>query len=89
MEVREVANNVQYIHCTIYDLCGNFLFWFTLVYGLNQLEHGRRLWMDIDQIHLSQQGPWFLIGDFNNVLKTMDKRGKTWFMKMNIRTLFP
>lgn len=54
VEMNKVASSVQYIHCGIYDMCGNFILWFNRDYGLNQLDHGRKLWMDIEQLHLSQ-----------------------------------
>ncbi|CAK8561821.1 unnamed protein product [Lathyrus sativus] len=47
----------------------------TTIYALNQLEQRRKLWEDLKQIHDSQQGRWFLMGDFNNVTKCMDRIG--------------
>lgn len=73
VEVRKMVCTEQLIHCGIFDMNGNFLYWFNVVYGLNHLDQRKRLWKDFKQIHQSQQGPWCLIGDFNNVLKIMDR----------------
>ncbi|KAI5429716.1 hypothetical protein KIW84_034334 [Lathyrus oleraceus] len=72
VEVRKISSSMQNIHCGVYDLQSNFLYWLTAIYGLNYLEKKKKLWYELEQIHLSQHGPWFLIGDFNNVLKAMD-----------------
>ncbi|CAK8544062.1 unnamed protein product [Lathyrus sativus] len=63
------------IHCGIHDVNGVFQTWMTTIYALNQLEQRRKLWEDLKQIHDSQQGPWFLMGDFNNLTKSMDRIG--------------
>ncbi|MCH98402.1 hypothetical protein A2U01_0019404, partial [Trifolium medium] len=45
------------------------------IYAQNKLEQRNKLWKDIETIHSQQQGPWFLMGDFNNVLKSQDRIG--------------
>ncbi|KAK2424092.1 hypothetical protein QL285_034490 [Trifolium repens] len=60
------------IHCGLYDTNGIFISWFTVIYALNQLDHRRKLWRELEDIHTIQQGPWCLMGDFNNVLKATD-----------------
>ncbi|CAK8532778.1 unnamed protein product [Lathyrus sativus] len=56
-------------------MAGNFLFWLTALYALNRLEQRRVLWKDIAIIHAQQQGPWVLMGDFNNVIHINDRIG--------------
>lgn len=33
------------------------------------------LWNDLAKMHQHQQGPWLVCGDFNNVLKSVDRIG--------------
>ncbi|KAK2401902.1 hypothetical protein QL285_051463 [Trifolium repens] len=63
------------IHCGVYDTRGNFLHWFTAIYAFNILEQRRKLWKDLEDLHNSQQGPWCLMRDFDNVLKASDRVG--------------
>ncbi|CAK8531456.1 unnamed protein product [Lathyrus sativus] len=74
-DIRLVSCTSQMIHCGIYDANGNFQNWMTAIYAMNQLDQRRKLWDDLVYIHNNQQGPWFLMGDFNNVTKSMDRIG--------------
>lgn len=74
-DIRLVKCTSQMIHCGVYDVNGNFQNWMTAIYAMNQLDQRRKLWEDLEHIHNSQQGPWFLMGDFNNVTKSMDRVG--------------
>ncbi|XP_058726977.1 uncharacterized protein LOC131598383 [Vicia villosa] len=74
-DLRHIKSSNQFVHCGVYDLLGNFKYWLIAIYALNQLEHRRRLWTDIEHLSRTQQGPWCLIGDFNNVLQAQDKIG--------------
>jgi hypothetical protein len=75
IDVRLVRSSTQMIHCGLYDTNGIFLSWFTAIYALNHLDQRRRLWLELEDIHHAQQGPWCLMGDFNNVLKAADRIG--------------
>ncbi|CAJ2661953.1 unnamed protein product [Trifolium pratense] len=75
VDVKFISSTAQMIHCGIYDTNGTFLYWFTAIYALNLLEHRRKLWTDLEGLHQQQQGPWCLMGDFNNVLKAADRIG--------------
>ncbi|KAL5162615.1 Transposon TX1 uncharacterized protein [Glycine soja] len=75
VDIQEVKCTAQLIHCKVYDATGNFMEWLTAIYGFNYLEQRRDLWHDLEAINKTQQGPWCLIGDFNNVLKTNDRVG--------------
>ena len=70
-----VKCSAQMIHCGIYDLNGVFKNWMTTIYAFNQLDDRRRLWTDLERVHSSQHGAWVLMGDFNNVIKAMDRIG--------------
>lgn len=74
-DIRLVKCTSQMIHYGVYDVNGNFQNWMTAIYAMNQLNQRRKLWEDLEHIHNSQQGPWFLMGDFNNVTKSMDRVG--------------
>lgn len=69
------------IHCGTFELNGDLRFWMTIVYTLNHLDQRKSLWNDIKGIHYHQQGPWILLGDFNNVLKAQDMIGGTMVTK--------
>ena len=75
VDIQEVKCTAQLIHCKVYDATGYFMQWLTAIYGFNYLEQRRDLWHDLEAINKTQQGPWCLIGDFNNVLKTNDRVG--------------
>jgi hypothetical protein len=75
VDIKHVKSSAQMIHCGVYDTRGNFLQWFTAIYAFNILEQRRKLWRELEDLHNSQQGPWCLMGDFNNVLKASDRVG--------------
>jgi exonuclease III len=87
LDVKLISSSAQMIHCGLYDIHGTFLSWFTAIYALNQLEQRRRLWNELDSIHTSQQGPWCLMGDFNNVLKAADRIGGNMVHESEYRDL--
>lgn len=62
----------QYIHYGINYLNKDFN---STIYGINTLEKRRTLWKEILKIDATIYGPWFLMGDFNNVLQAQDKTG--------------
>jgi hypothetical protein len=75
VDVRHISSSAQMIHCGLFDTNGVFLYWLTAIYAFNHLEQRKILWKELADIHQSQQGPWCLIGDFNNVLKATDRMG--------------
>ncbi|MCH95907.1 hypothetical protein A2U01_0016889, partial [Trifolium medium] len=74
IETRVKNNKAKNIRKRL-KLRGDWLFWLTTIYAQNQLNQRRKLWKDIETLHSQQQGPWFLMGDFNNVLKSQDRIG--------------
>ncbi|CAK8578896.1 unnamed protein product [Lathyrus sativus] len=52
-----------------------WIHWMTTIYAQNQLQRRKELWRDIEKINAQQNGPWILVGDYNNVMKTEDKIG--------------
>ncbi|CAN1120796.1 Putative ribonuclease H protein At1g65750, partial [Linum perenne] len=47
----------------------------TAIYGRPNVTERERLWNDICQLARGVRDPWMLIGDFNAMLSSMDKRG--------------
>lgn len=66
IDVRVNYSSSQLIYRGLYDLAGKFLFWITAIYAANTLDQRRRLWNEIEDIYNRQQGPWLVLGDFNN-----------------------
>ncbi|XP_058726138.1 uncharacterized protein LOC131597458 [Vicia villosa] len=73
--LRYVSSSSQHIHCGVYDTHGDFHFWITAIYAHNTLEERRRLWTKLETIHMNQQGPWCVLGDYNNVANAQDRIG--------------
>lgn len=72
LDIRRLQASDQFIHYGVYDINGNWLYWLTFVYAHNQLERRRKLWIDIEMLAGGIQGPWIIIGDYNNVLHVTD-----------------
>ncbi|XP_058726404.1 uncharacterized protein LOC131597745 [Vicia villosa] len=86
-DIKMVRETDQLLHCGVYDSRGDFLYWLTTIYALNQLDKRKVLWRDIDGISANQSGPWCLIGDFNNVIKAQDKVGGRLVSDVEVRDL--
>lgn len=75
VDLKEERSSIQYIHCGVYDKSGVFKYWLTTIYALNQLEHMRFLWQQLEVIHSKYKGPWYAVGDFNNMASALVKIG--------------
>lgn len=76
INLRVISSNSQMIHWGMHDLTRNFLYWITAIFAFNDLnQRRRRLWTEIEDIHNRKQGPWVLLGDFNNATRLWDKIG--------------
>lgn len=47
----------------------------TFVYGDPVFEHREKFWDRLSQLSHTRQGPWFTIGDFNEMVGNNEKRG--------------
>ncbi|XP_058767824.1 uncharacterized protein LOC131641534 [Vicia villosa] len=65
----------QLIHSAVYTKDGVLSHHLTTVYAHNQLNNRRILWQDLNRISAHLQGPWMVVGDFNNILKVGDRIG--------------
>lgn len=75
VKVRIISCTYQLLHYGVYDLGGNFKHWITTFYVSNRLDKRRVLWKDIQRIGRQNQDPWCIMGDFNNLMSTLDKAG--------------
>ncbi|XP_058765189.1 uncharacterized protein LOC131638637 [Vicia villosa] len=57
------------------DEQGSFMYYLTAVYAHNHLAQRRILWKNIEHIFITIQGPWCILGDFNNVMNAQDRMG--------------
>lgn len=85
--LRHVMSNNQIIHYGVYDLSGKFVNWLSTIYSLNQLEHRRKLWSDIEQVHMHQIWAWCIIVDFKYVLRALDKIGGNMVSEVEFKDL--
>jgi hypothetical protein len=51
LDVRHVKSTSQMIHCGVYDVNGDFKFWMTAMYALNQLDQRKILWQELVATH--------------------------------------
>ncbi|XP_019266749.1 PREDICTED: uncharacterized protein LOC109244159 [Nicotiana attenuata] len=49
----------------------------TMIYAYNDITPRKNLWKEIEDIYRHTQGPWAVMGDFNNVLNKDEKIGST------------
>lgn len=66
----------QMIHCKFASLSGIGYTWCTIIYAFNKPDQRKLLWNAIGKLQLHIQYLWFLMGDFNNVVKTHDIFGR-------------
>ncbi|XP_074315244.1 uncharacterized protein LOC141651429 [Silene latifolia] len=64
----------QYIHTRVRMVHNGTVFLATFIYAFNKIEHRVPLWTALDR--LSGNGPWIVLGDFNNVLYANERLGK-------------
>ena len=58
-----------------------------LIYAFNQLDRRKELWNKIEDIGRNLNGPWIVIGDFNNVLAYQDRIGGNHVVEDEFRDL--
>ncbi|XP_020250238.1 uncharacterized protein LOC109827635 [Asparagus officinalis] len=66
LEVQPLKSSDQHITCTVKSIDGKVRCVITSVYGFNQMEARKDLWLELTQIKQSIGNlPWLLCGDFN------------------------
>lgn len=63
------------------------LMWFTTVYAFNTLDLRKTLWQDIENMQPRIRDPWFLMCNFNNVLRVQDRIGGSMVHEAEYRDL--
>lgn len=48
--------------------------WITTVYAKSNYSRRRRLWRSLRSLHTQINGPWTILGDFNSILYTDEKK---------------
>ncbi|XP_074288364.1 uncharacterized protein LOC141613524 [Silene latifolia] len=74
-EVTVYDVTIQCIHSKVVDKARKTVFWFTVVYGLNQLNERDDLWNSLRSYHGRVNGPWLVGGDFNSVMASDERIG--------------
>ncbi|XP_074298734.1 uncharacterized protein LOC141629661 [Silene latifolia] len=72
-DVIVLVKTAQVLHLSVSCLQSNFTWQCSVVYGFNKNADRKELWQSLLDFHSSIQGPWMVMGDFNNVLN-MDER---------------
>ncbi|CAA7033528.1 unnamed protein product [Microthlaspi erraticum] len=59
----------------------------SFVYGDPVIENHNTVWDRLNQLSLTRQGPWFMIGDFNELVGNHEKRGRRKRSKLSFLPL--
>ncbi|XP_058741550.1 uncharacterized protein LOC131613927 [Vicia villosa] len=70
--ITPIEKTEQLVHSDVYTNAGTLSHHLTIVYAHNQINNRRSLWQDLSRISNNIQGPWMVVGDFNNILKVGD-----------------
>lgn len=84
-DINNKESSGQYIHYKVNNVSNSYAL--VVIYAHNQLINMRKIWMDINQLANSIQGPWMLVGDFNNVLNVKDRTGGNPVQKAEYKDL--
>jgi hypothetical protein len=66
--------NFQFIHCKFLNK-GGFQIEISFIYASNSEKERSLLWNDIKSLNSNMSKPWIIIGDFNTVFHSSEKRG--------------
>ncbi|XP_057969501.1 uncharacterized protein LOC131158650 [Malania oleifera] len=69
-----ISKNPQAIHCSLSCIVSSKSFYVSFVYGLHTIVARRPLWQSIRDFSMTNTGPWMLLGKFNNVLYSNERR---------------
>ncbi|KAF5183828.1 Dnase i-like superfamily protein, partial [Thalictrum thalictroides] len=77
VEVHKLEESKQHIHCNVTILSSNSSFLFTCIYASNDRQERLLLWKDIINLYRGIKTPWCVLGDFNNVLYSHERVGRS------------
>ncbi|XP_062118853.1 uncharacterized protein LOC133832541 [Humulus lupulus] len=66
----------QLIHYVVHPRQKQDRFDVTFVYGFNEDKKRAQLWIELEEISMKIQGPWIVMGDFNDILFSNERVGK-------------
>ncbi|XP_062079945.1 uncharacterized protein LOC133784673 [Humulus lupulus] len=66
----------QLIHCVVHPRQKQDRFDVTFVYGFNEDKKRAQLWIELEEISMQIQGPWIVMGDFNDIMFSNERVGK-------------
>ncbi|KAK6150890.1 hypothetical protein DH2020_015822 [Rehmannia glutinosa] len=72
MEV--IGIHPQVIHVLATCLITHHINFVSFVYGLNKVADRKPLWEELERIRMVVKNPWLLVGDFNSVLSSGDRK---------------
>ncbi|KAJ8773128.1 hypothetical protein K2173_028305 [Erythroxylum novogranatense] len=72
--VEILVNHSQFVHMSICEN-DNFISFFTAVYAHPSLTIRNRVWPLLQLINDNIQAPWLIMGDFNSLLSSSERRG--------------
>ncbi|XP_052289997.1 uncharacterized protein LOC127899892 [Citrus sinensis] len=72
--IKVVLNHKQFVHMQIVEN-NNFFSWATAVYASPNPVLRRHLWVHLNHIAKSVQGPWIVGGDFNAIMYASERKG--------------
>ena len=76
VKVRVVFKSLQTIMCHVTSVDNNFMTWCSFVYGVNDAKGRKQLWEElVYHARLFVNEPWIVLGDFNAVRFTHEKKG--------------
>ncbi|XP_074305794.1 uncharacterized protein LOC141641015 [Silene latifolia] len=70
-----LGSEAQVIHTKVTYLPTGVVWWMSMVYGFNRLADRAILWQSIKNMKCCINGPWVVMGDFNNVLAMNERIG--------------
>ncbi|XP_074293471.1 uncharacterized protein LOC141620522 [Silene latifolia] len=70
-----VRCEAQVIHTKVTFLPTGKEWWLSVVYGFNRVHERLPLWASINNMRQFVEGPWMVMGDFNNVLAMCERLG--------------
>ena len=78
-DIQIIFSNTNMINCIILPPAPSSLWQLTAVYGLTVYSKKHGFWQALKRIGEAFNGPWTVVGDFNNILSQVDKRGGSFF----------
>lgn len=83
--VKSIKVTAQVIYASVTCKISHKRFLVSFVYGLHSVVGRRPLCQSLVQFGTNQDNPWFVLGDFNSVLNTNNRQGRTKVFSYEVR----